>query len=185
MNTTLRSISGYPSFAEKGGNIDVAFRKVWAHSLVLLDGHLPKHTRVHEGLLLTNGDDPSRSVTAGIRADRLVSTALLMAETAVVGPPPTPAPKRRRRGRQSTPAPPRRCAPPLPAQAAASTSEPIGPRSSAKGDDGDSGKGEGEEWEEGNEDEDGEAEGEDGEEREEGEEGEEGEEEGEGEGEGD
>lgn len=91
---SLRTVAGYPSFSEGGGNMDAAFLKVWAQIMLELDDHLPKHGRVEDNLLITNGNVGGRAIS--LKASRLEYTARLVAKTSA-GPLPPPRPPRTRR----------------------------------------------------------------------------------------
>jgi len=79
----------YDSFTQRGGDVDQAFRKVWSSCMLLLVDQLNKDTGVHEGLLLTDGDDVTRSVLPGLLPSRLLRTMELMSRA--TRPPSPPA----------------------------------------------------------------------------------------------
>jgi len=82
----------YESFTQRGGNVDQAFRKVWASFMLLLDDQLQKDTGIHEGLLLTDGDNTTRSVFPGLLPSRLLRTMEALSKAARPSvPPPRPA----------------------------------------------------------------------------------------------
>ena len=92
MYIAMHKMAKYDSFTQRGGNVDQAFRKVWASCMLLLDDQLNKDTGVHEGLLLTDGDDVARSVFPGLLPSRLLRTMELMSRaTRPPSPPATPA----------------------------------------------------------------------------------------------
>jgi len=78
MYIAMHKMANYESFTERGGNVDQAFRKVWASFMILLDDILEKDTGIHEGLLLTDGDNVTRSVFPGLLPSRLVRTMELL-----------------------------------------------------------------------------------------------------------
>jgi len=60
--------------------------------MLLLDDQLPKDTGIHDGLLLTDGDNLTRSVFPGLLPSRLVRTMELLSKAARPPlPPPSPA----------------------------------------------------------------------------------------------
>jgi len=92
MYIAMHKMAKYDSFTQRGGNVDQAFRKVWASCMLLLDDQLNKDTGVHEGLLLTDGDDVTRSVFPGLLPSRLLRTMELMSRaTRPPSPPASPA----------------------------------------------------------------------------------------------
>jgi len=92
MYVAMHKMANYESFTERGGNVDQAFRKVWASFMLLLDDKLPKDTSAHEGLLLTDGNDVTRSEFPGLLPTRLTRTMDLLSRAArLPSPPPSPA----------------------------------------------------------------------------------------------
>lgn len=79
----LREMARYSRFTNNGGNVDVAYRKVWAAFLPLLQEHLPEDKLVHERLLITNGDDPARLVVPDLPTGRPTDVTSLIARTAL------------------------------------------------------------------------------------------------------
>jgi len=82
MYIAMHKMAKYGSFTQRGGNVDQAFRKVWASFMLLLDDQLKKDTNVHEGLLLTDGDNATRSVFPGLLPSRLLRTMELLSKAA-------------------------------------------------------------------------------------------------------
>jgi len=91
MYVAMHKMSRYESFTQKGGNVDQAFRKVWDSFMLLLDDQLKRETNVNEGLLLTNGDNATRSVFSGLLTSRLVRTMELLSKAARLSPTPPSA----------------------------------------------------------------------------------------------
>jgi len=92
MYLAMHKMAKYESFTERGGNVDQAFRKVWASFMLLLDDKLHKDNNIHEGLMLTDGDNVTRSVFPGLLPSRLVRTMELISRAArPTHPPPSPA----------------------------------------------------------------------------------------------
>lgn len=64
---------------------------MWASFVLLLDDKLHKDNNVHEGLMLTDDDNATRSVFPGLLLSRLVRTMELLSRAARPTQPPSPA----------------------------------------------------------------------------------------------
>lgn len=82
MYIAMHKMAAYESFTARGGNVDQAFRKVWASFMILLDDKLEKDTAIHESLLLTDGDNITRSVFPGLLPSRLARTMEILHKVA-------------------------------------------------------------------------------------------------------
>lgn len=68
-------------FTNNGGNVDAAYRKVWAAFLPMLREYLPEDKLDHERLLITNGEDPARLTVLDLPVDRLTGFTKLIEVT--------------------------------------------------------------------------------------------------------
>jgi len=91
MYVAMHKMARYESFTQKGGNVDQAFRKVLNSFMLLLDDQLKRETNVNEGLLLTDGDNATRSVFSGLLPSRLMRTMELLSKAARLSPTPPSA----------------------------------------------------------------------------------------------